>query len=101
MAIWLVRARYLRWGDTTANRHEFTQLVGAMQNIRAEQVLFVSWSDFKQAFYKEVLAKFFKVRLWNAETLIEQILNHYDNLNTEIRSKLPLKQIWTLSNPED
>ena len=42
MAIWLVRAEYSRSGDIPANRHGFTQLVGAMQNIRAEQVLFVS-----------------------------------------------------------
>ncbi len=88
-------------GDTPADRPEFTQLVGAMQNVQAEQGLFVSWSDFKQTVYKEVPTQFFKVRLWNAETLIEQILNHYDNLDPEIRAELPLKRIWTLSYQDD
>jgi restriction system protein len=88
-------------GDTPADRPEFTQLIGAMENVKADQGLFVSWSDFKQTVYKEVPNKFFKVRLWNQNDLIEQILANYDKLDQDIRSEIPLKQIWTIAATDE
>lgn len=88
-------------GDSPADRPEFTQLIGAMENVKAEQGLFVSWSDFKQTVYKEVPNKFFKVRLWNQNDLIEQILANYEKLDQDIRAEIPLKQIWTIAAPEE
>jgi restriction system protein len=88
-------------GDSPADRPEFTQLIGAMENVKAEQGLFVSWSDFKQTVYKEVPNKFFKVRLWNQNDLIEQILANYEKLDQDIRAEIPLKQIWTIATPDD
>lgn len=88
-------------GDTPADRPEFTQLIGAMQSVHAEQGLFVSWSDFKPTVYKEVPVQFFKVRLWNQNNLIEQILDNYDKLDQDIRAEIPLKQIWTIATSEE
>lgn len=88
-------------GDTPTDRPEFTQLIGAMQSSGADQGLFVSWSDFKQTVYKEVPNQFFKVRLWNQNDLIEQILANYDKLDQEVRADLPLKRIWTIASPDD
>lgn len=88
-------------GDTPADRPELTQLVGAMQTVNADQGLFVSWSDFKQTVYKEVPSQFFKVRLWNQNVLIKEIQDNYDKLDQDIRAELPLKQIWTLANPDE
>ena len=87
-------------GDTPADRPEFTQLIGAMQSVGAEQGLFVSWSGFKSSVLKEVPVQFFKVRVWNQEDLIEQLLDNYDKLDPDIRAELPLKRIWTLSQPD-
>lgn len=88
-------------GDTPADRPEFTQLIGAMQSVQADHGLFVSWSDFKSTVYKEVPVQFFKVRLWNQNDLIDQLLGNYEKLDQEIRTELPLKQIWTIATPEE
>jgi restriction system protein len=88
-------------GDTPADRPEFTQLIGAMQSVQADHGLFMSWSDFKPTVYKEVPVQFFKVRLWNQNDLIEQLLDNYDKLDQDIRAELPLKRIWTIANPEE
>jgi hypothetical protein len=39
---------------------------------------------------------FFRVRLWNQSELLDQIFEHYDQLDEEIRAELPLKRIWTV-----
>lgn len=88
-------------GDSPADRPEFTQLIGAMQSVQADHGLFVSWSDFKPTVYKEVPPQFFKVRLWNQNDLIEQLLINYEKLDQDIRAELPLKQIWTIATPQE
>ncbi len=87
-------------GDMPSDRPELTQLIGAIQNSQAEKGLFVSWSGFKSSVYREVPAQFFKVRLWDANDLIEQILENYESLDQTIKSELPLKRIWTLVDGE-
>jgi restriction system protein len=88
-------------GDTPSDRPELTQLIGAIQNSQAEKGLFVSWSGFKSSVYRELPSQFFKVRLWDANDLIEQILENYENLDQTIKSELPLKRIWTLVDGEE
>lgn len=87
-------------GDTPADHPEFTHLIGAMQSVQADYGLFVSWSDFKQTVNKEEAAKFFKVRLWNQNDLIEQLLLNYDKLDQNIRAEIPLKRIWLVANAD-
>ena len=50
---------------------------------------------------KEVPAQFFRVRLWNQDTLIEELLRHYDDLDEDLRAELPLKRIWTVAEQEE
>lgn len=88
-------------GDAPADRPEFTQLIGAMQNVNADQGLFVSWSGFKPTVTRDLPTQFFKVRVWNQSDLIEQLLANYDKLDPDVRAELPLKRIWTIANPED
>ena len=88
-------------GDTPADRPEFTQLIGAMQSVNADQGLFVSWSGFKPTVMKEVPTQFFKVRVWDAKDLIEQLLQNYEKLDQDIRAELPLKQMWTIATPDE
>jgi restriction system protein len=88
-------------GDLPSDRPELTQLIGAIQNSHADKGLFVSWSGFKSSVYREVPSQFFKVRLWDANDLIEQILENYENLDQTIKSELPLKRIWTLVDGEE
>ena len=88
-------------GDAQAGRPEFTQLIGAMQNVNADQGLFVSWSGFKPTVTSELPTQFFKVRVWSETELIEQLLANYDKLDPDIKAELPLKRIWTIATPDN
>jgi restriction system protein len=78
------------------------QLVGAMQAVQAEQGLLVSWGGFKSSVEKARAQHFFKVRFWDQDTLIAQILEHYDKLDDDIRAELPVKRVWVPAlSPEE
>lgn len=87
-------------GDSPLDRPTLDQLIGTMQNVQAKQGLLVSWGGFKSSVDKEEANQFFRVRLWDQKDLIEQLLKHYDKLDDEIRTNLPLKRIWTVANPD-
>ena len=76
------------------------QLIGTMQNVHAEQGLFVSWGGFKSSVDKETPGQFFRVRFWDQQMLIDQLLANYDKLDPDLRAELPLKQIWVVSKTE-
>jgi restriction system protein len=78
-----------------------SQLLGTMHSVQADQGLLVSWGGFKQSVEKETAQHFFRVRLWNADDLISQILEHYDQLDEEIRAEIPLKRIWMVAAQEE
>jgi restriction system protein len=88
-------------GDTPVDSPTLNQLIGSMQNVQADQGLFVSWGGFKSSIDKEIPAQFFRVRLWDQDKLIDALLNNYDSLDPEIRADLPLKRIWTVADVED
>ena len=88
-------------GDTAIDRPTLDQLIGTMQNVQADQGLLVSWGGFKSSVDKEEATQFFRVRLWNQDTLIRQILATYDRLSEDIRTELPLKRIWTVAETEE
>jgi len=83
-------------GQSPVDHPTFSQLLGAMQASGAEQGLLVSWGGFKSTVEREVPRHFFRVRLWNQSELLDQIFEHYDQLDEEIRAELPLKRIWTV-----
>jgi len=88
-------------GDSPLDRPTLDQLVGTMQNVQAHQGLLVSWGGFKTSVEKETASQFFRVRLWDQDDLIDQILEHYDQLDPDIRVELPLKKIWAVAVAED
>lgn len=87
--------------DAPIDRATVDQLIGTMQNFHADQGLFVSWGGFKSSVDKETARQFFRVRLWDQNALIDQILEHYDKLDEDMRAELPLKRIWTVAQPKD
>jgi restriction system protein len=87
-------------GDTPIDRAAVDQLIGTMQNVHADQGLFVSWSGFKSSVDKEKARQFFRVRLWDQNALIDEILHNYDKLDEDLRAELPLKRIWTVAQTE-
>ena len=76
------------------------ELRGAMENFGADYGLFVSWGGFKRTVYNEVARQPFKIRLWNSDDLMREILRLYEHLPEDIQAKLPLKRIW-ISIPEE
>jgi len=82
--------------ESPVDRPTLDQLIGAMQNVHADQGLLVSWGGFKSSVDREEAAQFFRVRLWDQDSLLEQIFAHYDQLNEDVRAELPLKRIWTV-----
>lgn len=78
-----------------------SQLIGTMQNVQADQGLLVSWGGFKTSVEKEVPTQFFRVRLWDQDDLITELLATYDKLDETLRAELPLKRIWTVAAQEE
>jgi len=88
-------------GDAPVDRPTLDQLIGAMQNVQADQGLLVSWGGFKSSVDKETAHHFFRVRLWDQDELIEQLLEQYANLDADLQAELPLKRIWTVALQEE
>ncbi len=84
-------------GDAPTDRPSVDQLVGTMQHVGADHGLFVAWGGFKATVTRELAQKYFKLRLWDQQELIEQVLAHYPDLDPEIRAELPLKRIWAVA----
>jgi len=87
-------------GDTPLDTPTLNQLIGTMQNVQAQHGLFVSWGGFKNSVDKEKAVQFFRVRLWDRDNLIEELLENYEKLDDSIRAELPLKRIWTIAQTE-
>jgi len=88
-------------GDTPVDLATLNQLIGSMQNVQADQGLFVSWAGFKSSVDKEVPPQFFRVRLWDQYALIEELLTNYEKLDEDLKAELPLKRIWTIAVQEE
>ena len=61
----------------------------------------VSWGGFKSSVDKEKVTQFFRVRLWDQQALIEQILANYEELDEGLRADLPLKRIWMVAESDE
>ncbi len=88
-------------GITPVDRPTLDQLVGVMQNFGAEYGLLASWNGFKRTVEQERANQFFKVRLWDQQDIIKELLANYEKLNEDIKLRIPLKQIWTLSTSDE
>jgi restriction system protein len=77
------------------------ELQGVMKQFGADHGLVVAWGGFKGSVIREMARQFFEIRLWTGDDLIQQVLEHYEQLPDDIRAELPLKRIWTLALVED
>ena len=71
-----------------------TQLLGSIRQHQPAQGLLVAWGGLTGPARKSALDNYFRLRVWEAEDLIDQITQQYGNLPEEIRAALPLKQVW-------
>ena len=77
------------------------KLQGAIATTGADQGLLVAYGGVnKQA--RELLGnQQFKIKVWDADGLIEALLTSYAKLDGEIQAEIPLKQVWTLVVSDD
>jgi restriction system protein len=77
------------------------ELQGVMKNFQADHGLLVSWGGFSGTVPKETATRFFEIRLWNSDDLIQMIQTHYDAISDEVKADLPMKRIWMMVPEED
>jgi restriction system protein len=72
-----------------------SQLIGTTtKHGSAARGLLVAWGGLTQQAARSARDNYFRLRVWTAVDVISQITQHYDSLPEEIRTDLPLKQIW-------
>jgi restriction system protein len=81
-------------GDAPVDVKVLRELQGALKNFGANQGLLVSWGGFTGSLLKEARRLHFEIRLWDAGSIVSNLLRHYDSLPPEIQADLPLKRIW-------
>lgn len=72
-------------------------LSGVVHTQGAEQGLLVAWGGVTRPAQESVYAQQFRLRVWTAEDVIDAVTRVYDRLPEDIRSRLPLKQVWMLA----
>jgi restriction system protein len=87
--------------ESPIGRPEVDQLIGAMDNTKADAALFVAWGGFKPTVYRELANRFFRVRLWTQKELLEQLFATYEKLDEDLRAELPLKRVWTVAAQDE
>ena len=60
----------------------------------AAQGLLVAWGGLTPPAQRSARDNYFRLRVWKAGDVIAQVTRNYDELPEEIRTELPLKQIW-------
>jgi restriction system protein len=68
---------------------------------RTVRGLLVTWGGFKSSVDREIPNQFFRVRLWDQDDLIEQLLAAYESLPDDLRAEIPLKRVWTIAAQDD
>ena len=72
------------------------ELHGVLTTHGAEQALLVAWGGVTSAARRELRSQFFRLRVWDADDLIEAVLRNYGKLSEDLRADLPLKRVWSL-----
>lgn len=75
-----------------------SQLHGVMSTYGARQGLLVAWGGLSKPAVDAVKATQLRVRVWQASDVVDAVLAHYDQLDDDIRSRLPLKRVWMLAD---
>ncbi|SDC39088.1 restriction system protein [Terribacillus halophilus] len=88
----------VKTSDTPLDRPTLDQLIGTMSNYSADYGLLVSWSGYKSSVTREIPKQFFKVRLWDSKTVIQQIFENYEKLSDDIKKEIPIKRVWMLGS---
>ncbi len=70
------------------------QLNGAIHRFQADQALLVTFGGVTGPAKTYLETQYFNIRVWTMDDILQAIYKHYDLLPSEMKAKLPLKQIW-------
>lgn len=73
-------------------------LHSAMAQYQADQALLVAWGGVTSAADREFRPLRTRLRIWDADALLEQLYLTYDRLPATTRAALPLKMAWVLDD---
>ena len=76
------------------------QLNGAIHRFQADQALLVTFGGVTGPARTYLETQYFNIRVWTIDDIIQSIYKHYPVLDSEMKARLPLKQIWVPIDPE-
>lgn len=83
-------------GTTPVGAPVLRELNGVLSTQGADQGLLVAWGGVTRTTRREQRDQFFRVRVWDAEDLMDAVFRNYDKFDEELQAELRLKQVWTL-----
>lgn len=87
-------------GQSPVDISVIQRLQGAMGTTGAEQALLVTFGGVNKSAAELLTNQQFRVKVWDADTLVEELLKEYPRLDSAIQELIPLRSIWTLANPD-
>lgn len=75
-------------------------LHSAMTQHDAAQGLLVAWGGVTAQARREFLTQRTRLRIWDAEDVLENLFERYADLPESTRSAIPLRQVWVLDDEE-
>ena len=88
-------------GNYTVEQPDLQGLIGSVQDTQADHGLIVSWGGFTAPVRRRLNELYFRVRLWNREEFVDNLLSVYEALPEDIRAELPLRRVWALVLDEE
>lgn len=76
-------------------------LQGAMLSHRADQGLLVAWGGITKDARNEIRKDRLTMRVWDAETLLDEVFDVYEDLPHGIRAQIPLTRSWVLNEDNE
>lgn len=77
------------------------QLQGALATNGADQALLVAWGGITRQAAQSMAGQQFRLRVWDADKVVDELCRYYPRLSEELRAELPLKQVWTIVQDND
>lgn len=79
-----------------AGVEEYRAIFGLKESLQADQGLLVAWGGFRGHVRREARSQHFSMVLWDADDVLNALFGIYEHLREDLRSRLPLKRVWTL-----
>lgn len=74
-----------------------SQLHGVMATYGAKQGLLVAWGGLSKPAQDALKSSQLRVRVWQSTDVVDAVLANYERLDETLRTQLPLKRVWMLT----